>query len=185
MLNGGAGWLRRWLRMLRCFGFYGLVVSAAMRLAATVSTTATAGMPAAVAAGFTSTAGSSAAIVALLATAVAGGLGARSVAAGRLLGSWRVATARLAGTSLSTTGICRACLVTAAPACIVSAAACIATLRCKAAAPVVPSAAIIHEAMLTPAVPIAPAGPWAHAQENAVVEVARPIESHRRAFIRD
>jgi hypothetical protein len=66
----------------------------------------------------------------------------------------------------------------------VSAAACIATLRCKAAASVVPSAAIIHEAMLTPAVPIAPAGPWAHAQENAVVEVARPIESHRRAFIR-
>src|ERR1035438_7225771 len=130
MLNGGAGWLRRWLRMLRCFGFYGLVVSAAMRLAATVSTTATAGMPAAVAAGFTATAGSSAAIVALLATAVAGGLGARSVAAGRLLGSWSV-VARLAGTSLCTTGICWASLVTAAAACILSAAALIATLRCE------------------------------------------------------
>jgi hypothetical protein len=31
--------------------------------------------------------------------------------------------------------------------------------------------------MLTPAVAIAPAGPWAHAQEDAAVKVARSVEA--------
>jgi hypothetical protein len=37
--------------------------------------------------------------------------------------------------------------------------------------------------VVTPAVAIAPVGPWAHAQEDAVIEVARPIITVGRAGI--
>jgi hypothetical protein len=39
------------------------------------------------------------------------------------------------------------------------------------------SSAAAAETMVTPAVAIAPAGPWAHTQENAVVEVAWSVEA--------
>jgi hypothetical protein len=38
--------------------------------------------------------------------------------------------------------------------------------------------------MLTPAVAIAPAGPWAHAQENTAIKIARPVEAIGRAGVR-
>ena len=37
--------------------------------------------------------------------------------------------------------------------------------------------------MATPAVVIAPASPWAHAQEDSVVEIARPVETNRCAGV--
>ena len=40
------------------------------------------------------------------------------------------------------------------------------------------------EAVITPAVAIAPARPWTHAQEDAVIEIARPIKSAGCAAIR-
>jgi hypothetical protein len=53
-----------------------------------------------------------------------------------------------------------------------------------AAAPAIASAAAVTEAMAAPAVLIAPAGPWAHAQEDAVVKVPRPVKSIGRAVVR-
>jgi hypothetical protein len=38
--------------------------------------------------------------------------------------------------------------------------------------------------MATPTVAVAPAGPWAHTQEDATVEVFRPIKSIGRAGVR-
>jgi hypothetical protein len=48
----------------------------------------------------------------------------------------------------------------------------------------VPSASTMAEAMFTPTVAIAPVRPWTHAQENAVVEIARSIVTTGRAGIR-
>jgi hypothetical protein len=60
-------------------------------------------------------------------------------------------------------------------------------VRCvigRITAPTVVSASTaVDEAIAAPTVAIAPAGPWAHAQEDAVVEIARPIEADRRATI--
>jgi hypothetical protein len=56
-------------------------------------------------------------------------------------------------------------------------------IGCISAATVVASAAFADKAMITPAVAIAPAGPWAHAQEDAAVEVSRPVEAIRRASV--
>jgi len=53
----------------------------------------------------------------------------------------------------------------------------VAAIRNGSAAAAIVSAPIIDEAMSAPAVAIAPAGPGAHAQEDAVVEVARPVKS--------
>ena len=47
----------------------------------------------------------------------------------------------------------------------------------------VASAAVAGEAMISPAVAITPVGPWAHAQKDAVIEVARPIITIGRAGI--
>jgi hypothetical protein len=52
-----------------------------------------------------------------------------------------------------------------------------------AAATAVASATTISEAMAAPAVAIAPAGPGANAQEDAVVEVPRPVIAIGRAAI--
>jgi hypothetical protein len=49
---------------------------------------------------------------------------------------------------------------------------------------VISSTAGRDKAMTAPTVVIAPAGPWAHAQEDAVVEVARPVITNRGAGIR-
>jgi hypothetical protein len=49
---------------------------------------------------------------------------------------------------------------------------------------IVASMAMIDEAMFAPAVGVAPAGPRAHAQEDAVIEVIRPIEALGRAAVR-
>jgi len=51
------------------------------------------------------------------------------------------------------------------------------------AAAAIVSSAPFTEAMPAPAVAITPAGPGAHAQEDAVVEVARPVKSHGRAGV--
>ena len=53
-----------------------------------------------------------------------------------------------------------------------------------AAAVIVASMAMIDVAMAAPAVGITPAGPWAHAQEDAVVEVIRPVKALGRASVR-
>src|SRR5271157_3449227 len=65
-----------------------------------------------------------------------------------------------------------------------SAAACIvAAIGHVPAAAAIISATAVTEPMAAPAVAIAPAGPWAHAQEDAVVEVPRPVEAIRRAGV--
>jgi len=46
-----------------------------------------------------------------------------------------------------------------------------------AASVVAASMAMIEVAMLAPAVGVAPASPWAHAQEDAVVEEIRPVKA--------
>jgi hypothetical protein len=51
-------------------------------------------------------------------------------------------------------------------------------------ATVISSTAGSDKAMAAPTVVITPAGPWAHAQEDAVVEVARPVITDRSAGIR-
>jgi hypothetical protein len=48
---------------------------------------------------------------------------------------------------------------------------------------VIASSAIAMEAMVSPAVAIAPTGPWAHAHEDAVVEITRPVISHWSARV--
>jgi hypothetical protein len=48
----------------------------------------------------------------------------------------------------------------------------------------VPASSSAIEAMFTPAVAVAPVRPGAHAQEDAVIEIARPIEAARRAAVR-
>jgi hypothetical protein len=53
-----------------------------------------------------------------------------------------------------------------------------------AATVVVASMAMIEVAMFAPAVAITPAGPWTHAQEDAVVEVIRPVKALGRASVR-
>ena len=52
-----------------------------------------------------------------------------------------------------------------------------------AATTVVASAALTAEAVLTPAVSVTPARPRAHAQEDAVVEIPWPVETHGRALV--
>jgi hypothetical protein len=60
--------------------------------------------------------------------------------------------------------------------------------RCTAGVSVIAagisSAAGIDKAMAAPTVVITPAGPWTHAQEDAVVEVARPVITNGGAGIR-
>lgn len=58
------------------------------------------------------------------------------------------------------------------------------TVGCHSAAAVIASAAFAAEAMPAPAVVITPARPGPHAQEDAVVEIARSVIAHRRAGIR-
>jgi len=66
-----------------------------------------------------------------------------------------------------------------------------ATAACKAAviggisaAPTITSATTFDEAMSAQAVAIAPAGPWAHAEEDAVVEVPWAVKAVGRAGVR-
>ena len=63
-------------------------------------------------------------------------------------------------------------------------AICIGAIGRHAAAAVIAPAAFADEAMAAPAVPIAPAGPWAHAQEDAVIEISRTVKAIRRAGVR-
>ena len=46
------------------------------------------------------------------------------------------------------------------------------------------SPTLVHKAVTAPAVAVAPSAPWAHAQEDAVVEVARPVIAVGRAGVR-
>jgi hypothetical protein len=48
----------------------------------------------------------------------------------------------------------------------------------------VPASSCATEAMITPAVAIAPACPWTHTQEDAVIEIARPIKATGCAAVR-
>jgi len=54
--------------------------------------------------------------------------------------------------------------------------------RITAAAAIAPAASF-YKPMAAPAIAIAPAGPWSHAQKDAVVEVPRPVKSIRRAGV--
>src|SRR5580658_3520586 len=49
--------------------------------------------------------------------------------------------------------------------------------RARVAASVVPASSAAAEAMLTPAVAVAPVCPRAHAQEDAVIEISRPVKA--------
>jgi hypothetical protein len=53
-----------------------------------------------------------------------------------------------------------------------------------AAAVVLASMAMIEVTMLSPAVTITPAGPWTHAQKDAVEEVILPVKAPGRASVR-
>jgi len=63
-------------------------------------------------------------------------------------------------------------------------AAGVSTIGRLSASAVIAPAATTAEAMTAPAMVIAPACPWTHAQENAVVEVTRPVKSNGRAGVR-
>ena len=62
-------------------------------------------------------------------------------------------------------------------------AAAVAGVGCVAAAAAVAAAAVVVEAMAAPAVAVSVAGPGAHAEEDAVIEVARPVEAVGRAGV--
>jgi len=66
---------------------------------------------------------------------------------------------------------------------LAAAAGKIAAIGRRPAAAVVASSAFAHKAMSAPAVAVAPTGPWAHAQEDAVVEVPRPVKAIGRARV--
>jgi hypothetical protein len=53
-----------------------------------------------------------------------------------------------------------------------------------AAAAAIVSSTTGTEAMAAPSVAISPSGPWAHAQEDAVVEIARPVKAIGRTGVR-
>ena len=74
--------------------------------------------------------------------------------------------------------------VRSAVATIIIAVSIMTVLGLKAAAAVVAASALTMEAMLAPAVAIAPAGPGAHAEEDAIVEVPRPVKSIGGAGVR-
>lgn len=54
----------------------------------------------------------------------------------------------------------------------------------KTASTGVSSSTTIAEAMAAPTMAISPAGPWTHAQEDAVIEIAGSIKANRRAGVR-
>src|SRR5271155_82339 len=56
--------------------------------------------------------------------------------------------------------------------------------RTHVASSVVPASVPAAEAMFAPAMAVAPVRPWAHAQEDAVIEISRPVKAARRAAIR-
>jgi len=62
-------------------------------------------------------------------------------------------------------------------------ASAIAGVGCEAAAAAIATAAVVVEAMSAPAVAVSPAGPGAHAEEDAVIEVARAIVAIGRAGV--
>ena len=65
-----------------------------------------------------------------------------------------------------------------------SAIGCIRASTAVSTAGDIPASASAIEAMIAPAVAIAPARPWTHAQEDAVIEIARPIKSAGCAAVR-
>jgi hypothetical protein len=73
---------------------------------------------------------------------------------------------------------------TAAAACSSSAARITAATGRVAAATAIASTTAVTEAMAAPAVTVAPAGPWAHAQEDPVIEVPRPVITIGRTGVR-
>ena len=85
---------------------------------------------------------------------------------------------------LTTAACARRTAATAGHFTAAAAARSIATRCCRAAAAPIASTTAINEPMPAPAVAITPAGPWAHAQEDPVIEVSRPVEPIGRAGIR-
>src|ERR1039458_7514755 len=75
-------------------------------------------------------------------------------------------------------------LATATGACCSAAACKTAATSRRAAAATITSATTVAEAMAPPAVAVAPAGPRAHAQENAAIEVPRAVKTIGRAGVR-
>ena len=59
-----------------------------------------------------------------------------------------------------------------------------AMIGCIAAAAAIASTTAVDEPMPTPPMTITPAGPWAHSQEDPVIEVSRPVKAIGRAGIR-
>jgi hypothetical protein len=48
---------------------------------------------------------------------------------------------------------------------------------------VIPSSTTVAEAMAAPTVAIAPTRPWAHAEKDAVIEIAWPVKTNGRAGV--
>jgi hypothetical protein len=48
---------------------------------------------------------------------------------------------------------------------------------------VITSTALTDKPVTAPAVAIAPAGPWAHAQEDSIIEISRAVETVGRAGV--
>jgi hypothetical protein len=80
-------------------------------------------------------------------------------------GSCRMITARVASRALAISGCAHGRTAASIPA-----------IGRKATSAGISSSAAINEAMTAPTMAVAPAGPWAHAEEDAVVEIAWSVE---------
>jgi hypothetical protein len=85
------------------------------------------------------------------------------------------------GTRSASMRLRRCGAVAASAAC--SAASAVAAIGNVTRSAAVAASAFTAEAMPAPAVAIAPAAPGAHAKEDAVVEISRPVITHGRALV--
>ena len=66
----------------------------------------------------------------------------------------------------------------------IRASAAVLTGAVVASAAEVPSTSAAAETMLAPTVAVSPVRPWTYSEENAVIEIARPVKAARRAAVR-
>ena len=119
--------------------------------------------------------------------------GSRCMALARRAGAWRRCMTRIRPGSacanrtltMNLSAATNAATVTAAGTNRAAAPACkAAVIGGIPASAAIASAAAVNKPVPAPAVAIAPAGPWSHAQKDAIVKVSRPIKAHRRTGIR-
>jgi len=158
------------------------VVRVRMRFTCTVSPAVSAAGKVAVISGITAAAVIPAAAACRVSTATAGGMCCCGVGCAGMRGRCvsRIGVRRpgvgCVGMRLSSMVRVRmgfTCTVSSA----VSAAGKVAVISGITAAAVIPAAAAVFKAMTAPAVAVSPASPWAHAEEDAVVEVTGAIKA--------